>query len=679
MLDITAFSNALRDGSVSFVDSLGARPFLDDTGAVISIRGENALIVPLGGERDTHPRYALRLPLDHGGAASWPSRYADIAGVVGTITEHLPTGVTILDVDEVAGLDVALLYNWVPGETLTARVTRSRERHARDRLTELLWPLADVADALRVGGLVHGDIVPGNLVVRPDGGMTLIDLDRMGFRDGDPPVDPRRRAGYRLPRGGGEPEEEDAYALLVLMTSVAILADANVPIDHERAPEWTHPNLLFSSWDLMDPQRSRLVREVESQLTPATHELLDVLVTASNGPSERVPAALHEAVRLVRRTSTRPEPDAASGSRAEAGWHLAERHRAAQPPPQPAPRRSIDAWPERTGSSWPEPELGAAGWPAPEPPAPMSTESSWAAIDAPAETPPAAPAPAAGGRSVDAILDELRSITLPPPKGGPTPRQHRADQRRRQIGERLQKALADNDRLSLVDLAMSGALAELGESDRQDVLQVVRALSHDAITRAVNTDDDGAILAAVDETVFANDADLDPAFRDRVALARRREAWREKVRIAARERDGRESAALLREAPRNGLERLPEAVRRQVTRLAEEHVATEAANQAIRERDPNTLARSLGQLASLRPAWTDRIDASAVTRLLGEEQIEQRLIAKLMGRKLGDEDQWMVDLVIAAGRLPEVTRLAGLAPCDVDRMIHREIFESDPG
>jgi hypothetical protein len=32
----------------------------------------------------------------------------------------------------------------------------------------------------------------------------------------------------------------------------------------------------------------------------------------------------------------------------------------------------------------------------------------------------------------------------------------------------------------------------------------------------------------------------------------------------------------------------------------------------------------------------------------------------------------MVDLVIASGRLPEVTRLAGLSPRDVDRMIHRE-------
>jgi hypothetical protein len=113
-------------------------------------------------------------------------------------------------------------------------------------------------------------------------------------------------------------------------------------------------------------------------------------------------------------------------------------------------------------------------------------------------------------------------------------------------------------------------------------------------------------------------------------------------------------------------------VRRQVTRLAEEQRAGEAAQVAIRRRDANALAVALGRLVEVRPVWTERIDADDVVRLLGAEQIEERLVGLLAGGRLADSDQWMVDLVIASGRLPEVTRLAGLSPRDVDRMIHRE-------
>jgi hypothetical protein len=662
MLDITAFSNALRDGTVSFVSSLGARAFLDDAGEVVRIRGEDALIVPLGVAGDPHPRYTLRLPLEHDGGVGWAARYADVAAAAGTIVGHLPTGVTILDIDEIRGTAVALLYDWVPGETLTARVTRSRERHTRDRLAELLWPLADLADALRLSGLVHGDIAPGNIVVRPDGVMTLIDLDRMAFRDAAP-VEPRRRVGYRLPRGGGAPEAEDAFAQLVLMTSIGILADASVPIDHERAPDWTNPALLFSSWDLMDLQRSRLVREIEHQLSPLSRELLGLLIAATSGHGDQAPTLLREAVRAIHRSGTHPTAVIDALDDVDGGWHLAGQGATADREPLDLPDLDF-GWPEAPAPARP------AGWREPPgidrvEPEPEITWPEPTRLDAPAPTAPAE-------RSVATLLDEIRAATLASGRDAPTRRQQRGDRRRQRVAERLRRALVENDRPVLVDLAMSGALAELGESDRQDVLQVVRALSHDAIARAVATDDDEAILASIDTSVFADDEDLDPAFRDRVRLAREREAWTERVREAARARDGRASAALLRTPPASGVERLPEAVRRQVTRLADEQAAVEAATAAIRRLDANGLAMALGRLAELRPLWTDLVDAADVVRLLGADQIETRLVGLLAGGTLADSDQWMVDLVIASGRLPEVTRLAGLAPRDVDRMIHRE-------
>ena len=674
MLDITAFTNALREGSVSFVAALGARPFLDDSGELVYIRGEDALIVPLGASGDRHPRYALRLPLENAGGAAWPGRYADIATAAGTISGHLPHNVTILDVEEIRGTAVALLYDWVPGETLTARVTHARERHNRDRLPDLLWPLANLADALRTSALVHGDIAPGNIIVRPDGEMTLIDLDRAGYRDADSPAEPRRRVGYRLPRGGGAPEEEDAFALLVLMTSIAVLADASVPIDHERAADWNHPTLLFSSWDLMDPQRSRLVREVEHQLTPLTQYLLDRLIAACTGRSDRVPALLREATREIHRSGTRPRPSDDDPEDAnEASWHLSGQIET----PEPEYLRDVDfGWPEApaqpstpSGSGWPE--LSDVGWSVPV----ESAAPGWPELpeEHPAPRVQARPEPLneTGDRAIKAIVSEIQAVTAPV-KAGPSRRKQRAERRRQQVGERLRRALEDNDRQVLIDLAMSGALAELEDSDRQDVLQVVRALWYDVIARAIATDDDEVILSSIDRTVFAEDDDLDPAFRDRVRLAGERVAWTERVRVAARERDGRASVELVADPPPDGMERLPESMRRQVIRLADEERATDAAQVAIRQRDANGLAQALGTLVVLRPVWTDRVDAGDVLRLLGLDQIEQRLVRLLVDESLAASDQWMVDLVIAAGRMPEVTRIARLTPRDVDRIIHRD-------
>ncbi|HET7574697.1 MAG TPA: hypothetical protein VFJ99_06230, partial [Solirubrobacterales bacterium] len=348
------------------------------------------------------------------------------------------------------------------------------------------------------------------------------------------------------------------------------------------------------------------------------------------------------------------------------GWKLAGQGERREEPPPELPGLDF-GWPDAPAApqTWPE-----TGRPAQSNAETEVLESTWPEPVA-GEGPglPAAATP--GERSIQAVIDAIQAVSSEPPRG-PSRRQQRAERRRRQVGERLRNALAENDRPVLIDLAMSGALAELGESDRNDVLQVVRALSYDAVARAIATDDDEAILASIDRSVFADDGELDSAFRERVRLARQRAEWTERVRVAARERDGRAGAELLRTPPEQGVERLPEAVRRQVTRLAEEQRAGEAAQVAIRRRDANALAVALGRLVEVRPVWTERIDADDVVRLLGAEQIEERLVGLLAGGRLADSDQWMVDLVIASGRLPEVTRLAGLSPRDVDRMIHRE-------
>ena len=257
-------------------------------------------------------------------------------------------------------------------------------------------------------------------------------------------------------------------------------------------------------------------------------------------------------------------------------------------------------------------------------------------------------------------------------QAGENRRAARAARRQEVVAKELRQALETNDRKVLVRLAMSGALAELGDSDRDELLQVVRALAHDSISRAIARDDDGMIVAAIDESVFQSDSDLDPAFRDRVRLARQREAWTDQMLEAVRQGDAKRTAEVAGSVPDGGFARLPESIRRQAQHLIAQGEAEIAAKNAISSQDADGLARALGRLVVIRPVWTDHVDPAAVVSLLGEEQIEERLIARFADRKLDPEDQWMVDVVIAEGRLPEATRLSGLMPHDVDRLIYRE-------
>src|SRR5690606_23349734 len=120
----------------------------------------------------------------------------------------------------------------------------------------------------------------------------------------------------------------------------------------------THPALLFSSWDLMDPQRSRLVREIEDQLSPLTRELLDRLIGACTGRPDHAQAMLRDATRLIHRVGTRP----AAGSgivEVDDGWHLVERDGG---PAEVSGPPGIDAgWP---GASEPARARPEPGWPA---------------------------------------------------------------------------------------------------------------------------------------------------------------------------------------------------------------------------------------------------------------------------------------------------------------------------
>lgn len=99
----------------------------------------------------------------------------------------------------------AVLCREVPGADL-ATVTAARGRLPAGEVVTLVGAVAEALGVLHGAGLVHGDVSPGNVVLRPDGAPVLVDLV------GD--VEEAGTPGYAAPeRPGRATPAADVYAL----------------------------------------------------------------------------------------------------------------------------------------------------------------------------------------------------------------------------------------------------------------------------------------------------------------------------------------------------------------------------------------------------------------------------------------------------------------------------------
>jgi hypothetical protein len=190
-----------------------------------------------------------------------------------------------------------------------------------------------------------------------------------------------------------------------------------------------------------------------------------------------------------------------------------------------------------------------------------------------------------------AIAEEagLRHIPLPAPA-----RVHvRAAQERIEVRNRLDRALAMNSREDLANLAVSGQLVVLGNTDRASLVRVLQALEWPMLERALNADDDWLILQAFDEELFENQGNLPQVVTDRVALARARLKWVDQVRAALRQRLYSEVASLFDDAPEKAELHLSASERKRTLKIVEQQRAMKHLAQAIQSGDEGSIVAAL--------------------------------------------------------------------------------------
>lgn len=250
-----------------------------------------------------------------------------------------------------------MVMEWVKGPTLLAAVDRACREEETDVLAALAEAWAAAMTRLAQAGFSHGDLVADNVMIRPSGGIALVDYDTCSWPDAvttrrspaGAPVQAGVEAlppGYAHPCGAVPPlSQRDDYPALVIYTSLHLLS--RWPRLRRQAgdrPTTAGGALLFSGADLADPTRSRLIRSIHGLDGPVATRLVTTLLRAGDGPIGAVPP-LHEVVAELRMTA----PRAATEHGSRTAWQperLATRTEAwPAAPHRSQPREDLDFHP----------------------------------------------------------------------------------------------------------------------------------------------------------------------------------------------------------------------------------------------------------------------------------------------------------------------------------------------
>ena len=177
---ISEYVRAIQDASNNLDKLAHLVPVLDDHGEPYRSSGAFAVVFKMKDEQ-TGKCYALKcFTEEQEGRAE---AYLQIADELEFVDSSYITSVKYLDkeifVDSSCVEDEfpVLLMDWIDGETMESYIAENYQDNYA--MAMLCYRFCKMAAWLRSQPFAHGDIKPDNIMVRPDGSLTLIDYDGM--------------------------------------------------------------------------------------------------------------------------------------------------------------------------------------------------------------------------------------------------------------------------------------------------------------------------------------------------------------------------------------------------------------------------------------------------------------------------------------------------------------------
>ena len=260
---ISEYVRAIQDASSNLDKLAHLVPVQDDHGEPYRSSGAFAVVFKMKDEQ-TGKCYALKcFTEEQEGRAE---AYRQIADELNMVDSPYITSVKYMEkelfVDSQCEEDEfpVLLMDWVEGETMETYIAANY--HNQSAMSMLCYRFGKMAAWLRSQSFAHGDVKPDNIIIRPDGSLTLVDYDGMfvsSMKGSKSPTIGTKDFSHPLRTMDDFDETIDDFSLASIALSLKAISMNSILLDTYGASD----RLLFSEKDYRTPSNSKVISALQ--------------------------------------------------------------------------------------------------------------------------------------------------------------------------------------------------------------------------------------------------------------------------------------------------------------------------------------------------------------------------------------------------------------------------------
>ena len=260
---ISEYVKAIQDASDNLDKLAYLAPVLDDHGEPYRSSGAFAVVFKMQ-DKSTGKYYALKcFTEEQEGRAE---AYLQIADELDMVDSPYITSVKYMEkelfVDSQCEEDEfpVLLMDWVEGETMEAYIASNY--HNQSAMSMLCYRFGKMAAWLRTQSFAHGDVKPDNIIIRPDGSLSLVDYDGMfvpSMKGCKSPTVGTKDFCHPLRTVDDFDETIDDFSLASIALSLKAISMNFTLLDTYGASD----RLLFSENDYRNPSNSKVISALQ--------------------------------------------------------------------------------------------------------------------------------------------------------------------------------------------------------------------------------------------------------------------------------------------------------------------------------------------------------------------------------------------------------------------------------
>ncbi|MBS5299022.1 MAG: leucine-rich repeat protein [Prevotella sp.] len=260
---ISEYVKAIQDAADNLDKLAYLTPVLDDHGEPYRSSGAFAVVFKMQ-DKSTGKYYALKcFTEEQEGRAD---AYRQIADELDMVDSPYITSVKYMEkelfVDSQCEEDEfpVLLMDWVEGETMETYIAANY--HNQSAMSMLCYRFGKMAAWLRSQSFAHGDVKPDNIIIRPDGSLTLVDYDGMfvsSMKGSKSPTVGTKDFCHPLRTMDDFDETIDDFSLASIALSLKAISMKSTLLDIYGASD----RLLFSENDYRNPSNSKVISALQ--------------------------------------------------------------------------------------------------------------------------------------------------------------------------------------------------------------------------------------------------------------------------------------------------------------------------------------------------------------------------------------------------------------------------------